>query len=202
MDNHATGNLILSDPRPRRRRPDPGRGVGPRRRGPRGRLPDDRRHEPARLVVRVHQRPRRRRPRRPRGGGASRQARPRRATASTSRCGSTCEIGVHLERVVAPERGPRHKWTDVGAVDRFVRAHDLVDVDGPRHRHDPPASRAVGRGDPGAPRATGTRAHALSSSRQIGGSSGLLKSSLVSTMPIWASTGSVYQSLPRPPLHP
>jgi hypothetical protein len=42
----------------------------------------------------------------------------------------TCEIGAQLERVVAPERGPRHKWTDVTAVDRFVRAHDLVDVDG------------------------------------------------------------------------
>ena len=41
-----------------------------------------------------------------------------------------CEIGVQLERVVAPERGPRHKWTDASAVDRFVRTHDLVRVDG------------------------------------------------------------------------
>ena len=42
----------------------------------------------------------------------------------------TCELGAQLERVVAPERGPRHKWTDVTAVERFVRGHDLVDVDG------------------------------------------------------------------------
>lgn len=42
----------------------------------------------------------------------------------------TCELDAQLRRVVAPERGPRHKWTDVTAVDRFVRAHDLVEVDG------------------------------------------------------------------------
>jgi hypothetical protein len=40
-----------------------------------------------------------------------------------------CDLGVHLERVTSPERGPRHKWIDAVAVERFVRAHDLVDVD-------------------------------------------------------------------------
>jgi hypothetical protein len=57
----------------------------------------------------------------------------------------TCEIGAQLERVVAPERGPRHKWTDATAVDRFVRAHDLVDVDGLDidTTHQPPERSAV-----------------------------------------------------------
>ena len=41
-----------------------------------------------------------------------------------------CEPTVQLQRVVSPERGPRHKWTDVTAVDRFIRAHDLVEVEG------------------------------------------------------------------------
>ncbi len=40
-----------------------------------------------------------------------------------------CDLDTNLERVTSPERGPRHKWTDRSAVDRFIRAHDLVAVD-------------------------------------------------------------------------
>ena len=42
----------------------------------------------------------------------------------------TCDLDAHLERVASPERGPRHKWTDVDAVDRFVHEHDIVDASG------------------------------------------------------------------------
>jgi hypothetical protein len=40
----------------------------------------------------------------------------------------TCQIDVHLTRVASPERGLRHKWTDVDAVDRFLRSHDVIDL--------------------------------------------------------------------------
>jgi hypothetical protein len=40
----------------------------------------------------------------------------------------TCEIDVHLTRVASPERGGRHKWTDVDAVERFLRRHEVIDL--------------------------------------------------------------------------
>ena len=101
-----------------------------------------------------------------------------------------------------PSEVRAHKWTDVTAVERFVRAHDLVDVDGldiDTTHQSPEQSAAAILAHLERARRGG---QALSSSWQIGGSSGLLNISLVSTMPIWSSTGSVYQSLPRPPLHP
>jgi hypothetical protein len=40
-----------------------------------------------------------------------------------------CELQANLDRVTSPERGPRHKWIDRDAVDRFIRAHELVATD-------------------------------------------------------------------------
>jgi hypothetical protein len=40
----------------------------------------------------------------------------------------TCEIDVHIARVASPERDLRHKWTDVDAVDRFLRGNEVIDL--------------------------------------------------------------------------
>ena len=40
----------------------------------------------------------------------------------------TCDHDVQLERVASPERGPRHKWTDVDGLDRFLRRYDVIDL--------------------------------------------------------------------------
>ena len=40
----------------------------------------------------------------------------------------TCQIDEHLTRVASPERGLRHKWTDVDAVERFLQTHDVIDL--------------------------------------------------------------------------
>ena len=80
----------------------------------------------------------------------------------------TCELDAHLERVASPERGPRHKWTNVDAV-RPLRSH--VRRRGPRRarlprrRHDPPCAGARGRGHPRSPRDARCGATAMSGAR-------------------------------------